>query len=261
MYMKIIEVFLTGLAASILGSFIGVGGGFLAVPLLTLLIGIPMHIAIGISLISVFLTSASAFTVYFRRGFVDLKLGLFLETASIVGAFLGANIAIMLSAYILKLIFGIVLAYVSYRMFGEGPAEDERRVLWRSKPLKAACGYLTSFVAGLISGLLGIGGGTLKVPIMVLVLDVPVRVAMATSTFMIIITSATALSVYVTNNLVDVMLGASIAIGALIGAQIGSRLNLRFRGKILKTVFAIVLLLLSLMMIISGINEYFVKTT
>jgi len=256
MYEKVVEVFLTGFIASILGSLIGAGGGFLVVPVLTLMVGIPIHMAIGISLVSVFSTAISAFTTYFRRGFVNLRLGVLLETVTIAGALLGSNVAIALSSSILKLVFGIVLIYVSYRMLKKSVVRESEEFRLELRRLRTLLGYLGSFIAGFMSGLLGIGGGTLKVPIMVLMLNVPVRMAIATSMFMIMITSATALSTYVINNLVDFTLAFSIAVGAIIGAQVGSRLSFKFKSVTLKSIFALLLLAFSLMMVVSGIQEY-----
>lgn len=251
-------VFLITLVAGFMGSLIGAGGGFFIVPMLVLLLGVPIHEAVGISLSSVTATALSSFTVYAVKRLVDYKLGIILESFTVLGAVLGAVIALKLNEGALETAFGAILTYIAYRMiFHRSNLERksaEKRVEGRKRWVTGIAG---SFAAGIIVGLIGIGGGLLKVPIMVLILNVPMRIAIATSMFMISITAPTAAFTYFLHGLLtptSILAGAS---GAALGAQIGSRVGLRINVKILRIFFSIVLLTFAAAMLLRGLSSGF----
>ncbi len=246
-----ILVLLIGLIAGLIGSMLGIGGGFLIVPLLVLALGIPMHLAASISLSSITMTSLSSTTVYARENMVDFKLGLLLEATTALGAILGSYIALTLDEKVLKILFGIVLSYAAYRMIVSRRVDTAGTSI--SRP-RLAAGLLASVGAGAISGMLGIGGGTIKVPLMVLILGVPTKTAIATSAFMVGITASTAAIVYWSQGIYQPILVSILIIGIFVGAQIGSRLALRMKGMILRRFFGLVLLFFALRMLLSGLG-------
>jgi len=248
-----VGVFLTILLAAMLGSMIGVGGGFLIIPSLVLLLNLPVHKAIALSLLSIVSVSLSAVTTYSLSEHIDYKLGLLLETTSIIGAFSGARISLMLESRVLIILFSIALFYVSYRMLTNMRIEAKPREI-RASYNRLAFGIVCAYVAGLLSGLLGIGGGIVKVPIMVLVLNVPMKLAVGTSMFMISLTSVSGSYVYFQSGVIDYYLASVAIIGAFIGAQVGSRLGLRIRGVILRRIFGFIMIIFSIMMIMKGLG-------
>jgi len=253
MLSEIIGVFIVIFSSAVLGSMIGVGGGFLIVPLLTLGLGIPIHNAIALSLLSIIAVASSATVTYASSGYIDYKLGLILETTTVLGAFTGARICILLSPSILMITFGVLLIYVGYRMIKKIEFKEEAKL--RELPLnRLSAGIISSFFAGLSSGLLGIGGGILKVPIMVLILGIPTRVAIGTSEFMISITSASGSYVYYKAGILNTTLAGSAIIGGFLGAQLGSRLGIKIRVKLIRMIFGFIMLIFSMSMILRGLG-------
>ncbi len=239
----------TILLASIIGPMIGVGGGFVIVPVLTLLIGIPMHQAIAISLISIASSTLTASARYSRSGLIDFKTGASMEAFTVSGALLGARFSLMLEEGILKTVFGIFLIYVAYKMI-KGQSRSEK--IWKGSPNLFA-GYFGSFLAGIASGLLGIGGGVLKMPILVLLFGLPTKVAIATSVFMISITSASAVMVYYLKEVLNPTLAMIGIFSAGIGARIGSAIALKIRPEYLRRIFGLMMLTFSIFMILEGV--------
>ncbi len=239
-------------AGALLGSMLGLGGGFIIVPLLTILLGLPIKEAVALSLLSILANSLSASIVFVNRDVVNFRLGLILETSTMLGAIAGANINLVIEESIISTLFGIVLVYVSYRMFkgasfeGKGDSEIGGRNL--------GIGIIGAFFAGVLSGLLGIGGGILKMPILVLLLSIPTRIAIGTSMFMISITSAASTYIYFSSNMINLLYGGFAIIGAFTGAQIGSRISLRVDVTVLRKLFGLILIIFSLLMVLKGIG-------
>jgi len=252
MLSEIIGVFIVIFSSAVLGSMIGVGGGFLIVPLLTLGLGIPIHNAIALSLLSIIAVASSATITYASSGYIDYKLGLILETTTVLGAFTGARICILLSPSILMITFGVLLIYVGYRMIKK--IEFKEAKLRELSLNRLSAGIISSFFAGLSSGLLGIGGGILKVPIMVLILGIPTRVAIGTSEFMISITSASGSYVYYKAGILNTALAGSAIIGGFLGAQLGSRLGIKIRVELIRMIFGFIMLIFSMSMILRGLG-------
>ncbi|RLE72943.1 MAG: sulfite exporter TauE/SafE family protein [Thermoprotei archaeon] len=245
--------FILGLIAGTFGGLLGIGGGFLITPSLVLFFNIPIHNAVAISLVCVTMTSLSATLVYASRKQTDFRYGILLETVTVLGSMLGARIAIGLKPEVIEFIFGAVLSYASIRMIRGSGRRAETRI---KRPSKARfyLGMLASFLAGMLSSLVGIGGGTVKVPIMYLILGLPVKTSIATSAFMIGITSSTGALVYLFKGLTEPTIAAIIVIGVFLGAQLGSRLALRIKGVMLRKMFGVLLFLLSIRMILKSIG-------
>lgn len=249
-----LEVFLITLSAGFLGGLVGLGGGFLIVPLFVIVLNLPIHVAVGLSLASVAATAFSSFIIYALRRLVDFRLGLFLEASTIIGALISSNIAIYLKGEVIEVIFAVVLFYTAYRMFRHIPIHGDGSKTRSMSRGRWILGSLGAFAAGFASGMLGIGGGLLKVPIMVLILSTPMRTAIATSMFMISITAPTAASTYILHGLLTPDLLLAGIIGAAAGAQAGSRVSLRTGTKILRKIFSLLLVIFAAMMLFKGLG-------
>lgn len=252
-----------GVAAGILGSLLGLGGGVLIVPGLTLLFGLPIKTAIAASVVAVVTNSLAGSVVYVRKGFTHIKLAMILEITTTLGAVAGGMIAVWVSGRWLYGLFAAVALYIVYAMrrppSGE-TADDPDGVLpveftdpatgreVRYGVHHLGAGVAASTVAGVLSSLLGIGGGVVKVPIMCQVMGVPIKAATATSTFMIGITTATAAMVYYGSGLVVPALVVPVALGAVVGAQLGSRLGAKVQSKVLRALFQVFLLFIAAQM-------------
>jgi len=257
----------TGLVVGTFGAMLGIGGGVLLIPLMTLLAGVPIKTAIGASIISVIATSSAAGSVYVGRGLTHSRLAMALEVATTAGALAGGITAVLISPHLLEASFGCVLLYVAVCM-RKLPQEDQTAgttgLLDTSyvDPLsgdsvcygvrKFGLGLGASFLAGNVSGLLGIGGGIIKVPIMTLVMGVPLRAAIATSNFMIGITAATSAIIYYRHGYINPQIAIPASLGVLVGAQMGTRLGGRLRSQRLKQFFTLVLIGFSLQMFLAA---------
>jgi uncharacterized membrane protein YfcA len=248
----------------VLGSMLGIGGGVLLIPLLTGFFGVPIKTAIGASIVSVIATSSAAGAAYLGRGLSHTRLAMVLEIATTLGALAGGITAVLVSPNLLEGLFALVLVSVVYSMRqlrAEEHASAPTGVLdtsyidpasgatvtygVRSLPL----GMGTSFLAGNISGLLGIGGGIIKVPIMSLVMGMPLRAAIGTSNFMLGVTAATSAVIYYQRGLLDPTIAIPTALGVLVGAQIGTRIGGKVRSTSLKLIFQGLLLVFAVQML------------
>jgi uncharacterized membrane protein YfcA len=260
----------------IIAAMLGVGGGFLNVPIINYIANEPIDIAIGTSLFIIVFTSFSATIGYARKRVIDFKLGLVLETASIPGAFLGAYLTGWISESILKAIFGVALIIIgismTFRNRRQIPCDSQKVLKEEKKSIKSGIlnwkrvinivdgesyeyyinvplGLAFAFVAGVASGLLGIGGGIVKVPLLNVALGVPMIITVATSMFMIIFTSLTGTFEHSMLGQVNWMIGGVMIIGAIIGAQIGCRLALKISPGLLRKIFGAGAVVLAIQMI------------
>jgi uncharacterized protein len=255
-----------GVAAGAFGSILGLGGGVLIVPLLTLVFGLPLREAVAISLVCVIVTSSASAGVYLQRRQANLRLGMVLELFTATGAIVGGAIAFLIDERVLAGLFAVLLVYVAASMVGglrrQTPAAQPTDDETPPQPTDNAAGpeaqpepdnrdYLTgrlpiaavgSVAAGVTSALLGIGGGLLKVPLMHLVLGVPLRIATATSNLMIGITASASAIVYLVRGGIDAYVAGPTAIGVFVGATLGSRLGHRIGQRSLRLLFVVVLL-------------------
>ncbi|MBI3181579.1 MAG: sulfite exporter TauE/SafE family protein [Myxococcales bacterium] len=234
-------LFAAGLGAGSAGALLGVGGGILLVPLLNLAFRVPLPAAVAASLVCVIATSSGAASVYVQDRLCDIKLGMVLELATVVGAVAGALAAPLFARDLVRLALAGLLLFTAWQLLRPRPSvpgEDPSSYAIRRWPL----GLGVSLVAGGLSGLLGIGGGPLKVPTMHLGMGVPFRTAIATSNFMIGVTAAASALVYYSRGDLDLAVVAPTATGVVAGAVLGARLMPRAPVKLLKQAFAGLLL-------------------
>jgi hypothetical protein len=248
----------TGGATGLLGAMLGLGGGVFLVPLLTLGLGLPFRAAVTASLISVIATTSASSAVNIDRGLINMRLAMALEMATTIGGLGGGLAAALLTPKQLFLIFGATLAVMGVVMMmrsgrrnviadlsvdpgalGGRIQEGEQTFVYRVRRLPLALG--ASLVAGAISGLLGLGGGIIKVPVMNAFCGIPIRVAAATSAFMIGVTAAASVFVYYARGDMILPLCAAVAVGALPGSIVGAHLSHRVEVKALKILLAVVL--------------------
>ena len=268
-------LFLASIAAGILGSIAGIGGGLVVIPILTLLFGVDIHYAIGASIISIIATSSGAAATYVRDRITNLRIGMFLETGTTIGAIVGAAIAAYLSAVILETIFGTILIISlipllrkigqefptfqelkglakKLNLRGDYTERDGRRIEYNAtSPGKGLVGMI---VAGLISGLLGLGSGTFKVLSMDLWMKLPMKVSTTTSNFMIGVTAAASAGIYFARGDVNPVIAAPVALGILLGSTTGTRFLIKAKNTMIRKIFALVLAASALEMILRALG-------
>ncbi len=260
------------LVAGFLGSLTGLGGGVVIIPLLTLGLGIDIRYAIGASLVSVIATSSGAAAAYVKEGFSNIRIGMFLEVATTLGALAGAAIALRVGPSVIAIIFGCVLLYSAYQSFRAPPADQEvpaDRLATRlgmngtfptasglrSYNVRAVpAGFGLMAVAGILSGLLGIGSGALKVIAMDRVMKIPFKVSTTTSNFMIGVTAAASAGVYLNRGYIDPGLAMPIVLGVLGGSVLGARFLAGARTRVLRIIFAVTIVILGAEMIYKGVG-------
>ncbi len=269
-----ILVWLGSIVAGFLGSLTGLGGGVVIVPLLTLVFGVDIRYAIGASLISVIATSSGAASAYVKEGFTNIRIGMFLEIATTTGALAGAFWAARLPTSTIAIIFGVILLYSSYL---SSRRHRRRQEVDRPEPLATSLkmdgsyptpqgiehyhahsipsGFGLMFLAGSISGLLGIGSGAMKVVAMDQVMRIPFKVSTTTSNFMIGVTAAASTGVYLNRGYIDPGLAMPVVLGVLIGSLIGSRQLVIAKTHPLRIIFSSIILLLAIEMIYNGLTK------
>lgn len=267
---------LGALIAGALGAMTGLGGGVVIVPLLTLGFGVDMRYAIGASLLAVIATSSGAAAAFVREGYTNIRLGMFLEVATTAGALTGAGVAAGVSANLIALIFGAVLIVSACLSLaapreplppGEGSRLAARLRLESTFPTPEGpqaytvtaipTGFALMFAAGLLSGLLGIGSGAIKVLALDRAMRVPFKVSTTTSNFMIGVTAAASAGVYLHRGYLDPGLAMPVVLGVLIGAMVGTKILTRGRVSILRLVFGVLVIALGLQMAYNGIRGGF----
>jgi uncharacterized membrane protein YfcA len=259
-----------------LGALLGLGGGVIIVPVLTLMAGLNIHYAIGASIVSVIATSSGAAATYVRDRITNLRLGMFLEMATTTGAVTGAVAAGWLPGRALSVVFGLVLMHAAWTMFRSrqddvptgvvgsplatrlrlhGAYYDpslQRRVDYQITGVPEGFGMM--WLAGVISGLLGIGSGVFKVIAMDVMMRAPLKVSTTTSNFMIGVTAAASAGIYFLRGDIHPFIAAPVALGILLGTVAGTRLLLHLRGAAIRKVFLVVLVIVALQMIWRGIQ-------
>lgn len=266
-----------GAAAGLIGSLLGLGGGILIIPMLVLVLHVPMHIAIATSLLCVIATSSAAASKNVSRGIANVRLGMTMELWTVVGALAGSLLAGRLSGSTLMLIFGVAMGIMALPMArgvpDQGPEEVEaqedlqpvperfvasldglyfdpaegKEVSYRVRRLPVA--VAASSLAGVLSGLLGVGGGIIKVPVLTLYCDVPMKAAAATSNFMIGVTAVASALVYYGRGDVSPFVSAASVVGVFMGSRAGSVLAGRIHGTTLRRGFALVMILIAIQLI------------
>ncbi len=262
--------------AGFVGALVGLGGGIFIVPILTLIFHVPFDVAIGASIVSVIATSSGAAAAYVKDHLTNLRVGMLLEIATTTGAICGALLTTVLNATVLFIVFGVVLLIsvlpLILRLSEETPADvknhkwAERLRLPSSYPdsqtqephpyhvAHVRIGFSMMYVAGLISGLLGIGSGTFKVLAMDTAMRLPMRVSTTTSNFMIGVTAAASAGIYFQRGDIDPVIAAPVALGVLLGATLGATILPRISNVGLRKVFIPVVLLVALNMLARGLG-------
>ena len=257
--------------AGLLGSLTGLGGGFIIIPLFTLILHIDIHYAIGASLISVIATSSGSAAAYIKEGITNMRLGMFLEIATTAGALAGAMLAIYTSTHYIAILFGGILllsAIMSLRKKAELPIKFQSHLAEKLKlnssyptadgPVAYGVtnvigGFFMMLFAGVISGLLGIGSGALKVVAMDNVMRIPFKVSTTTSNFMIGVTAAASAVIYLQRGYIDPALAMPVVIGVLLGALTGSKILVHSTSSgWIRIVFAVVITIIAIQMIYNG---------
>jgi uncharacterized membrane protein YfcA len=263
------------LAAGFLGAMTGLGGGVVIVPFLTLAMGVDIRYAIGASLVSVIATSSGAASTYVKEGFSNIRVGMFLELGTTLGAVAGAFVAALVSPASIAVIFGLALiANVFFslakppgpasgfpapsdgladrlRLAGDYPSR-KGKVAYHVQRVPAGLGLMS--VAGALSGLLGIGSGALKVIAMDRVMRIPFKVSTATSNFMIGVTAASSAGIYLHRGYIDPGLTMPVMLGVLAGSVLGTRVLVRAPTRRLRLLFDIVIFVLGMEMIFNGLT-------
>jgi len=264
---------LSSLAAGLLGALSGLGGGVVIVPVLTIIFHVDIHYAIGASLVSVIATSSGAAAAYVREGFSNIRVGMFLEIATTLGALLGAWLTTRVPTHSIGFIFGLVLLYSAYsslrqyhedltqkpdplalrlKLKGSFPASPGVQQEYVAQRVPAGFGLMT--LAGTLSGLLGIGSGAVKVIAMDQAMRLPFKVSTTTSNFMIGVTAAASAGLYLRSGYLAPALVMPVMLGVLLGSLIGSRLLVRAHVRTLKLVFALVIAALGVEMIVNSLT-------
>jgi uncharacterized protein len=259
------------LIAGFLGALTGLGGGVVLVPLLTIFFHVDLHYAIGASLVSVIATSSGSAAAYVKEGFSNIRIGMFLEIATTLGALLGAYLTAKVPASVIAIIFGLMLMYSAYvsrrtrpRTDGEKPPDPLATKLKMNGSFpdtsgirhynvyRVPAGFGVMFGAGTLSGLLGIGSGALKVVAMDQAMKTPFKVSTTTSNFMIGVTAAASAGVYLSRGYIDPALAMPVMLGVLIGSLLGTRVLVKTQTKKLRLVFSVVIVLLGIEMLLKG---------
>jgi uncharacterized membrane protein YfcA len=265
-------VALGSFGAGLLGALTGLGGGIVVVPMLTLLFHVDLRYAIGASLVSVIATSSGAASAYVREGYTNVRIGIFLEVATTIGALAGAALATVVPTSALAVLFAIVLLYTAWR---SGQAKEEHLAAtphpWAVKmrlngsyPTPAGdqsyavqgvpTGFVTMFAAGILSALLGIGSGVVKVLAMDRAMKLPFKVSTTTSNFMIGVTAAASAGVYLHRGYIEPEVAFPVMLGVLAGALLGARVLARARTEWLRRLFTVVVAVLAIEMLYKGLT-------
>ncbi|WP_412989636.1 sulfite exporter TauE/SafE family protein [Pediococcus siamensis] len=265
-----------GLAAGIFGAIFGIGGGMIVTPILTLIMGLDIKYAIGASVISVIATSSGATVAYLKDDMLNLRVAMFLEIATTIGAIVGAILTGVLPSSVLYALFGLLLLFSAWNMYRKMRAGKETSEAiqpdslstklklngsYYDDAIKEQIDYQVSNVpggftmmlgAGLASGLLGIGSGAFKVIAMDTIMKMPLKPSSATSNLMMGVTAAASATVYFFNGSIRPEIAAPLAIGILIGATIGSKIMKRLRARVLRMIFIPILFYIGLQMFLKG---------
>ncbi len=257
--------------AGLLGALTGLGGGVVLVPLLTIFFKVDIRYAIGASLVAVIATSSGAAAAYVKEGFSNIRIGMFLEIATTLGALCGAFLAAKVSTASIAVIFGVVLIYSAFlsrkprppserdipedplatrlRLNGNFPDADATR---HYNVQHVPAGFGLMFGAGALSGLLGIGSGAVKVLAMDQAMKIPFKVSTTTSNFMIGVTAAASAGVYLKRGYIDPGLAMPVMLGVLVGSLLGTRVLVKAKTPWLRRVFSIIIALLGVQMLLKG---------
>jgi len=276
-------MFFIAMLAGVIGSMVGVGGGILVVPVLTIGFGVPIEYAIGASIISTIATSSGAASAYVKDRITNLRIGMFLEIGSVLGSIVGVTTTIYFVrsglSWIIFIVFGLVLLLSAYSVFDHARLERRGESMVNVEPnpfaerfklrgeyedkslhktfsyvaTRIPAGFVVIFFAGLFSGLLGVGGGVLKVLGMDTMMRLPFKVSTTTSNFMIGVTATASTGILYVSGYVNVVLAAPVALGVVFGSLAGARFLVRAKPASIRVLFIIILLIFGAEMIYMGL--------
>lgn len=278
--METLWLFVAAFGASALGGVLGMASGIFIVPMLTVLFGVDIHVAIGASIVSVIACSCGSAAPFLKGRLTNIRLAIVLETATTLGALTGVVLIGIVSTSVLYGLFAVILALSAKQMLARrrevvdvgAPHEKSWATMLRlhsSFPDQASgrevpyqvgrvpVGMLLMYGAGLISALLGIGSGVLKIPAMDSALRLPIKVSSATSNFMIGVTAAASAGAYFVRKDIDIGIAGPIALGSVVGAIVGARLLMGLPADKLRVFFVVVLALLAVQMLLSALGVHF----
>ena len=273
--LEILIIFLIALLAGFIGSIFGLGGGSILVPLLDIALPLDIHYIIPASLVCTVSTALSSNAIYLKKGLTNVKLAMVMVPMAALGAYIGAHLMIMLNQNILRGIFGAFLIATAYNIwrkasrkrsnaeevvisktdsfFADNYYDESRNTTLSYAPKNTLLGASLAFFGGLISALLGVGGGIINMPILLLVMGLPAKVATAISLFIISLNGAIGGTIYLLNGYVDPFIVAPAVIGILVGVRIGGSLMIKMRDITLRKLLAIFFLIIGLRMIIVAV--------
>lgn len=267
-----IILLLSAYCAGLLGSLTGLGGGVVVIPVLTLCFGVDFHYAIGAALVASIATSSGSGSAYVKEGITNIRLGMFLEIATTIGAVCGAAIAIYLNNNIIAVIYGGVLLLTAamqqrrksdhegivgsktarkLKLFGTWPQKDGSIKAYQLRNVGSGFGVM--YVAGILSGILGIGSGVLKVLAMDALMKVPFKVSTTTSNFMMGVTACASAVIYIQRGIIVPGIAFPVMVGVLLGALTGARLLKTMNVRVLRQIFCIAIVLVAINMIWQGL--------
>ena len=246
-----------GFLAGLVGALAGVGGGIIITPVLSLYFGIPIAQAIGTSLVAVITTSTASSSVHVQRHTTDIKLGLTLELATALGAAIAAYVAVYMNRSYIAVLFSAFMLYSAFTLAQQiwkgrsaAPSRDNNGAIPPYVPKRLPLGLGASLVAGGMSGLLGIGGGPIKVPVMYIFMEVPLMVATATSNFMIGVTAAASAFVYFRRGDILPAVAAPLVVGVFIGSLFGARVAPKVNARHVMILLIAIMLFLAVQMLL-----------
>ncbi|AZB26261.1 MULTISPECIES: sulfite exporter TauE/SafE family protein [Chryseobacterium] len=269
-------VLLGSICAGIIGSLSGLGGGIVVIPMLTILLGVDIHYAIGAALVSVIATSSGSAAAYVKEGIVNMRLGMFLEVATTSGAVIGALISSAAPSSYIAILFGMALIFsagnslrkkeesvvresskiaIALKLPSDYPIKKNEKVNYGTKNVIGGFGMMG--LAGMLSGMLGIGSGAFKVIAMDTIMKIPFKVSTTTSNFMMGVTALASCVIYIQKGYIIPDICLPVMIGVLLGAIIGSKILMSTDTKKLRKVFAFIIFFLAFNMIYNGIKGKF----
>ncbi|MCQ2079109.1 MAG: sulfite exporter TauE/SafE family protein [archaeon] len=267
--MLLIVLLFIAIGAGVIGALFGLGGGIVFVPVLTILFGLDATTAAAASLVGIVATSTGSATGYVKKGLTNIRLGMLMEITTTIGAIAGAMIAVYLANWVLLVIFSIVMLYSGFKM----AMSPERTVTPTSEEMDSPMtfsypaddgttgrytvqnnrrGMVLCTVAGAVSSMTGVGGGSIKVPLMNIYMHIPIKVASATSSYMIGITAFSGAFIYFIEGAIALDVAAAVAVGAYVGAMIGTRISEKVNAKALKRYMSVVFFAIAVIMILKA---------
>ncbi|MCX8181854.1 MAG: sulfite exporter TauE/SafE family protein [Candidatus Methanomethyliaceae archaeon] len=268
-FMLFLLILLFGIFAGALGATLGLGGGILMLLFFTLALNIPIHRAVALSLLAVIASSSMAGSVYVRDKMTNIRLAMVLETCTVPGAVLGAFLALTMPGRYIEAILAAVLIYAAIISFRQAKSEkiilcedrlgiggeyydEAKKTTVRYSADRLKTGLFASFLAGIVSGVVGIGGGIIKVPIMNFIMKIPIKASAATSNFMVGVTAAASAVVYFSKGVLDLQMSVPNVLGIMVGAYIGTRLLAQTQSPYLRILLGLVLLFFSFVMFLKA---------